>query len=259
MNNKFFSVICTGDKKKEQMGTLQKCTYGRKGLSFGGRGNAQVLILTIGTLLLITGCGKKEAVETQAQTADTAEQVTLLTPEQTSASIAQMEIDEETRQELTAELLEENDMDTSVMEPKRTTKGCTFDLPEGFEESEEMADVYVTGRYPIDASSIYYTAMDQDTSLQLMTQETFTEQTQESLRQTYEEDIEVSVDSFESMKIDGYPAFRILCHYQVEGIQITQLAYVINADKSYMVIYSQTSDYDRMEAYEASAATIHVK
>lgn len=237
MNNDFFAVSC--------------------GFPFISRKGALVLILTIGILLLMTGCGGKDAVETQAQ--DLAEQITVLTPEQTNASMAQMEIDEETRQELTAELLEENNMDTSVMEPKRSTRGCTFDLPEGFEESEEMADMYVTGRYPIDASSIYYTVMDQDTSLQLMTQETFKEQTQESLRQAYEEEIEVSVDSFESMKIDGYPAFRILCHYQVENVQIMQLAYVINADKSYMIIYSQTSDYDRMEAYEASAATIHVQ
>lgn len=237
MNNNFFAVSC--------------------GFPFVSRKSALVLILTIGTLLLMTGCGGKDAVETQAQ--DLAEQITVLTPEQTNASMAQMEIDEETRQELTAELLEENNMDTSVMEPKHSTRGCTFDLPEGFEESEEMADMYVTGRYPIDASSIYYTVTEQDTSLQLMTQETFKEQTQESLRQAYEEEIEVSVDSFESMKIDGYPAFRILCHYQVENVQITQLAYVINADKSYMIIYSQTSDYDRMEAYEASAATIHVQ
>ena len=39
---------------------------------------------------------------------------------------------------------------------------------------------------------------------------------------------------------------------------MTQLEYAINADRSYMVIYSQTGDYDYMEAYEASAATIQV-
>lgn len=228
------------------------------GYSSMRRGMA-ALLLAAGILCALTGCGKKEAVETQAQTESTAEQITVLKPEETSAARAQMEIDEETRQELTAQLLEENHMDTSVMEPKRATKGCTFDLPEEFEESEDMTGMYVTGRYPIDASTICYTVMEQDTSLQLMTQETFREQTQESLRQTYEEEIAVNVDSFESIKIDGYPAFRILCHYQIEDIQITQLAYVINADKSYMVIYSQTSDYDRMEEYEASAATIHVR
>ena len=92
-----------------------------------------------------------------------------------------------------------------------------------------------------------------------MTEETFKEQTQENLRELYGEEVTLNIDSFESIRIDGYPAFRILCHYQVEDIQITQLQYVINADKSYMVIYSQTSDYDRMEEYEASAATIKIE
>lgn len=255
MNRKRMVTLCAGtDRERHKSGSsdteyscIRKCTIRRM----------MVCLLTAGTLCAVTGCGK-EAVETQAQTESTAEQITVLKPEDTSAARAQMEIDEETRQELTAQLLEENHMDISVMEPKRATKGCTFDLPEEFEESEEMAGMYVTGRYPIDASTICYTVMEQDTSLQLMTQETFREQTQKSLRQTYEEEIEVNVDSFESIKIDGYPAFRILCHYQVEDIQITQLAYVINADKSYMIIYSQTNDYDRMEEYEASAATIHV-
>lgn len=217
------------------------------------------LLLAAALLLVTAGCSGKETVETQAQAENMAEQITVLTPEQTNASKAQMEIDEETRQELTAELLEENDMDMSVMEQKRSTKGCTFDLPEGFEESEEMANVYVTGRYPIDASTISYMIAEQDTSMQLMTQETFKAQTQESLGETYDEAVEVTVDNFESVKIDGYPAFRILCHYEIENIQITQLAYIINADKSYMVIYSQTGDYDRMEEYEISAATIRVE
>lgn len=221
--------------------------------------NKLFMLLAAGVLLLAAGCGRQETVETQAQTEAPAAQTDVLKPEQLSAARAQMEIDEVTRQELTAELLEENELDTSVMESKRSTKGCTFDLPEGFEESEEVAGMYVTGRYPIDASSIYYTVMEQDTSMQLLTQETYKEQTQESLRQTYGEDVEIHIDSFESMKISGYPAFRILCRYQIDGIQITQLQYAINADKSYMVIYSQTSDYDRMEEYENSAETIKVR
>ena len=117
----------------------------------------------------------------------------------------------------------------------------------------------MTGRYPLDASMIYYAAMDQDIAMQLLTEEAFKEQLQEDLRQAYGEDIEVTVDSFESIKVSGYPAFRIKCHYQVNRIEITQLEYAINADKSYIIIYSQTGDYDRMEEYEASAATIRVQ
>lgn len=177
---------------------------------------------------------------------------------QTNASKAQMEIDEETRRELTEELLEEAELDTSVMTPKRTTTGCSFDIPEGFAESEEVSNMYVTKRYPIDASTIYYVALDGDISLQLLTQENFKEQTEADLKQAYGEDVEVVLDSFEHVRISGYPAFRILCRYKVDGIEITQLAYAINADKSYMITYSQTGDYDYMEAYEASAATIQV-
>lgn len=226
----------------------------------------------VGMMLMASACGSDKTVPTSAQPqaegaavggkqTEIVDQTGAAASDtaQTNASRAQMEIDEETRNELTAELLEENELDTSVMEPGRSTRGCTFDLPEGFVESEDMAGMYVTDRYPLDASTIYYTAMEQDKSLQLMTEETFKEQTQESLKQAYEEDITVTIDSFESTKIDGYPAFRILCHYRVGGIQLTQLQYAINADKSYMVIYSQTSDYDRMEEYEASAATIHVQ
>ena len=170
-----------------------------------------------------------------------------------------MEMDEETENELTAELLEENGLDTSVLDFVHTTIGCTFDLPEGFVETEDMSGMYVTDRYPLDASTIYYVVMDQDTSLQLMTEESFRKQMEENLEQTYEQDVAVTVETFESIRIDGYPTFRIKCHYQIGNIKITQLQYAINADKSYMITYSQTSDYDRMDEYAASAATIHVQ
>lgn len=218
----------------------------------------KIFIAAVGAVFIMAGCGQDEVVQTGADTQTPINDIAV-EPSETNVSMARMEIDEETRSELTEQLLEENNLDTSVMESKRSTKGCTFDLPEGFEESEDVAGMYVTGRYPIDASTIYYVAMEQDIAMQLMTEETFKEQTQENLREAYGEDIEVAVDSFESIKVSGYPAFRILCHYQVNQTGITQLEYAINADKSYMIIYSQTGDYDRMEEYEASAATIQVQ
>lgn len=240
-----------------------------------------VFFVISGMAVFLPGCGKDEAVETgaavqendaaqedgaaegnmeeEAVQDDGSESNMQEAQEQTNAARAQLEIDQGLRDELTAELLEENSLDTSVMESGHSTKGCTFDLPEGFTESEEMAGMYVTDRYPIDASSIYYMEAEQDKTLQLLTEETFCEQAQESLREAYGEEITVNVDSFERIKIDGYPAFRILCHYQIGRIQITQLEYAINADKSYMITYSQTSDYDYMEAYEASAETIRVE
>lgn len=176
-----------------------------------------------------------------------------------SGFLAPVEMDETLRTKLTEELLEENEMDTSVVESAPVTKGCSFTLPEAFMESEDIEGMYVTKRYPIDASTIYYVALARDVALQLMTEETFKAQAEENFEKAYGEKIEVTIDSFERIKIDGCPAFRILCHYQAGGTEMTQLEYAINADKSYVITYSQTADYDRMEEYEASAETIRLE
>lgn len=225
-----------------------------------------LVLVAAGTVMVLSGCGRDAAVSTGAQTqesldspegtADNAAHIAVL---QQNAAQKQSEMDEEIRQQLTAELLEDNELDASIIENERTTRECTFDIPEGFEESEEVDNLYVTARYPLDTSMIYYEVMDGDISLQLMTEEMFKEQAEENLNQAYGEDTKITIDSYESVKISGYPAFRILCHYEAESIKITQLEYIINADKTYAVTYSQTSDVDWMEAFEASAATIRVK
>lgn len=231
----------------------------------------------------LVGCGSGEAVHTSAEVleaeAELSEDGGAADGEETPAEeaeegepsdaggaepvyeagfMAPVEMDETLKNELAEEMLQENEMDTSVVESAPVTKGCSFTLPEAFSESEDIEGMYVTRRYPIDASTIYYVALGRDVALQLMTEETFKAQAEENFRKEYGEEIEVTIDSFESIRIDGCPAFRILCHYQVGDTQISQLEYAINADKSYVITYSQTSDYDRMEEYEASAETIHL-
>lgn len=170
-----------------------------------------------------------------------------------------IEIDEATRAELTTQLLLENELDTSIIEEDGTTDRCTFALPEDFMAVEDIPGMYVTKRYPIDASTIYYAEMDKDISMQLMTEETYVEQMESNFKNHYDIDVDVNLESFEKIKISGHPAFRILCSYTVDGIEITQLAYVINADKSYVITYSQTEEYYRMDEFEASAATIELE
>lgn len=252
----------------------------------------RICLLFLITAFLFAGCGDEAAVHTSAQATDAGETAAMAAdtdheeiaePIVNSGSAAQeeaaepaaagenakaaeegsfafpVEMDETLRTELTEEMLAENEMDTSVVESAPVTKGCSFTLPEDFAESEDIEGMYVTKRYPIDASTIYYVALGRDVALQLMTEETFKAQTEENFEKDYGEKIEVTIDSFERIKIDGCPAFRILCHYQVGGVEITQLEYAINADKSYVITYSQTSDYDRMEEYEASAETIRLE
>ena len=235
------------------------------------------LILALCAAVLV-GCGDKEAVHTSAEAsgaeaelsedgedeAETGQEEASdenegAEPAPDTSFMAPVEMDETLKNQLAEELLQENEMDISVVESAPVTKGCSFPLPEAFSESEDIEGMYVTRRYPIDASTIYYVALGRDVALQLMTEETFKAQAEENFRKEYGEEIEVTIDSFESIRIDGCPAFRILCHYEVGDTQITQLEYAINADKSYVITYSQTSDYDRMEEYEASAETIHLE
>lgn len=242
-------------------------------------------LLSLGCAFVLTACGDGEAVHTGADIAVT-EEAALSEEESGTAeedgggtdetsdkedeqpedtgeaaegnTVTPVEMDETLRNQLAEEMLQENEMDTSVVESAPVTKGCSFTLPEDFSESEDIEGMYVTKRYPIDASTIYYVALGRDVALQLMTEETFKAQAEENFRKEYGEDIEVNIDSFERIQIDGCPAFRILCHYQVGDTKMSQLEYAINADKSYVITYSQTDDYDRMEEYEASAETIHL-
>lgn len=167
--------------------------------------------------------------------------------------------DEDDKEELTTELLMEKNLDTSVVTDPIETKGCTFVPPEDFEELPDMEGMYVSEHYPVDASTIYYTEKKMDISLQLMTEDTFTDHMKKELKKLYDSEVEIKVDIFEKITIDDFPAFKIICSYSYGDVKITQLEYIINADKSYIIIYSQTDDYDRMEEFEASAETIQVK
>ncbi len=236
-----------------------------------------VLLLLLGCLGMMSACGKDETVPANAQAEgmeeaqmreEPSDEESVSPEEETDNGQTETEdisdteeiiVEEPLKSQLTAELLEENNLDPSVVGETRVTKGCSFTLPEEFEPAEDMEGMYVTGRYPIDASTIYYAELEKDTVLQLMTEESFTQQIQENLEEIYGEEVEVTIDSFEQIKMQGYPAFKILCHYQVGDVKVTQLEYAINADKSYVITYSQTGDYDRMEEYEASAETIKVE
>ncbi|MCM1038797.1 MAG: hypothetical protein NC434_05685 [Ruminococcus sp.] len=227
------------------------------------------VILTGLLTAIVCGCGedKAEEVTTQADavavSVDRTQTEWEISDDGTIESAAQageeeLEIDEATRAELTAQMLQEGELDMSIIESEEATGGCTFTLPEGFTESEDVPGMYMTKRYPIDASLISYMEVEKDISLQLMTEESFLAQMHNDFIQLYDTDIEVDLISYEKTQISGYPAFRILCSYIFEEVKITQLAYVINADKSYVITYSQTDEYDRMEEFEASAATIQV-
>lgn len=104
----------------------------------------------------------EEAKNGEAQEEDASDTEESAEPIADANFMALMEMDETLKNQLAEEMLEENEMDTSVVESAPVTKGCNFTLPEAFSESEDIEGMYVTRRYPIDASTIYYVALGRD-------------------------------------------------------------------------------------------------
>lgn len=217
-----------------------------------------VWLLFLFLVFFISGCGADEEVQETMQ--EQKEQDTAVHENESGNDTYEQasEIDPETEKELAAQMLEERGLDASVVKSTRVTEGCDFDLPEDFVEAEDMPGMYVTKYYPVDISTIYFTQLEKDMALQLMTEDDYVNHMQNALREIYDTETKITIEDFEAIKISGYPAFRILCGYTIDQVRLTQLAYVINADKSYVITYSQTDEYDRMEEFEASAATIEV-
>ncbi len=159
---------------------------------------------------------------------------------------------------LSSEALSNEGLDTSVADGAVATTGITFEIPEGFEADPDHEGMYVGGRYPIDASNMVYTASAADYTLQLMDKDYFEELVEAGFAAQYGTPIDVKITEYESYAVDGVPALRIKAEYDLEDNHMPSLMIIINGSETYTVVYTQNQDYDRMEQFEASAASIHV-
>lgn len=215
--------------------------------------------------VLLSGCGQKTesdevAVTTESlvEVSDTDENAIISSEVIETGYLERMA--EEDLHKLTIEVLEENGKDSSVVTGDKQIEEVLFDAPEGFFEDPElnMPNLYVTERYPIDVSNVYYMESALDPAMQLLTEQQFLDNTEHSLWEEFGVEIPVTIESFESITIDTIPGFRILCHYEIDGVALTQLVYALNGDKNYTITYTMTDEYERMEAFEKSAETIHI-
>lgn len=225
-----------------------------------------VIIFLISILILMCGCARtsnaSEAMKTSVADIDMQDDLLFYgsTIEYILGSINKeyLETDDELKEELALRLLKSRNIDTSILENTEIAGSCTFTLPEGFEESEDIPGMYLNEHYPIDASTIYYKEMDKDMSLQLMSENTFLQNMEKEFEKIYDYNVKLNVETFEQIKINDFASFKIKFSYTSDDVEFTQLQYIINADKTYVITYSQTGEYDRMEEFEASAETIQI-
>ncbi len=137
---------------------------------------------------------------------------------------------------------------------------CAVLIPVGYQESEEIPGMYVHERSPLDSSNIYYTVSEGDGDGKVakdLTKESYKEIMEEAFEEAGQ-DIEMEIESFEEIDMEGVPAYKIRSSYGVEDGEIEQLTYLILAEHTYTVTYSQMSDDELMADFEISDGEIRL-
>ena len=135
---------------------------------------------------------------------------------------------------------------------------CAALIPAGYVESEEIPGMYVHERNPLDSSNIYYTASEGDVGGAVsdkLSKESYEKIVENAYKENGQE-IDLTIESFEEIDMEGVPGYKIRSSYEVEGGEVEQLAYLILAENTYTITYSQMADDDLMADFEISDGEI---
>ena len=137
---------------------------------------------------------------------------------------------------------------------------CAVLIPEDYQESEDIPGMYLHERNPLDSSNIYYTVSEgsgDGVVSDTLTREAY----EETLEEAYEESgqkVDLNIESFEEIDMEGVPGYKIRSSYAVGDKEIEQLAYLILAKDTYTITYSQMSDDELMADFEISDGEIRL-
>ena len=131
-------------------------------------------------------------------------------------------------------------------------------LPAGYAEST-TSGLYLNQNYPDDQSNVYiYTTEKTNDFEQVMAggQELFVRYLADAYEEQYEERPEITLTRYEAASVRNQPAYVVELAYDLKGVHYEQLEYIVDADKTYYVAFSQVGAASWMEAFRASAETM---
>ncbi len=129
---------------------------------------------------------------------------------------------------------------------------CALLIPAGYQPSEDIEGMYVHERSPLDSSNIYYTVSEGEHDGRIsdeLTEEIY-EETVENAFQEAGQTVDLQIEDFEAIDMDGVPGYKIKSYYEVADTRIEQLAYIITADNTYTITYSQVADDELLVDFE---------
>lgn len=163
----------------------------------------------------------------------------------------------------------------------KTATSCSFLVPKEFVPGTEKG-LFINKNYPMESSSIKFSYYDNekdkiltnrekaavlasgemeiiDESLNL-TSRIYQETMSAAYDNEYQQKVGFEVESFEKIKIDGYPGFKIVSSYQPADEEVIhQTVYMlISRYRMFTVTYQRAEDDDCETLFEESAASIHI-
>ena len=140
---------------------------------------------------------------------------------------------------------------------KAAVMAVTFNMPEGFESSENIPAGVTESYVNADGSNINVAYTESSPLFGMITQEVLETGLAETFKSQYDLDVALTTNEFSSTEIEGYPAYVWDVTYDINGVAIHQYIVSINADINATVTYTdQTSDASHMDAFYASADSI---
>ncbi|MBD5455792.1 MAG: hypothetical protein HDR23_04860 [Lachnospiraceae bacterium] len=162
----------------------------------------------------------------------------------------------------TADYIEIQEFELKEVKEKESNRAkvqyCAVLIPEEYHESDEIPGMYFHERAPLDSSNIYYTVSEgsgQGRVSDALTEKKYKEIIEEAFKKNGQEG-RFTVDSFEEMDMDGVPAYKIRSTYVTQENEIQQLTYLVLAENTYTITYSQAEDDDLIADFEISDGKI---
>ena len=142
---------------------------------------------------------------------------------------------------------------------KEQVEHCVVLIPGDYHESEEVKGLYLHERAPMESSNIYYSMVPGEAGhvKEELTAEQYALFLEEALKQEGK-DVSVEITSFEKVQMDQIPALKIRSSYKVESNTILQLTYIVLAEDTHIVTYSQSKDDEMMADFEAAEGQIRL-
>lgn len=150
--------------------------------------------------------------------------------------------------------------ETEEDDGREEVRHCVVRIPEGYYQSEEIPGMYLHEKAPLDSSNIYYSCApgaEQGKVSDTLTGEEYKKSIEEAF-QKRGQDVTLQISSFEELDMEGIPAYKIRSEYETEGNSIQQLTYLVLADNTYTITYSQSRDDELMADFEISEGEIRL-